>query len=421
MISCNRACLVFPERESLNTVGEDKLRILFVAEAVSLAHVARPLSLATALDPARHAVFFASDPRFNALLGALPFPLRPLESIDSNRFFSALANGTPIYDLPILRRYVRDDLELISAVRPHLVVGDFRLSLSVSARLAGVPYFSITNSYWSPYARQRFPLPVHPLAQLLGVSTAQALFRLVRPIVFALHARPLNRLRREHGLPSLGRDLRRVYTDADHTLYADIPEFLDLPVLPAHHHFLGPLLWSPKVPLPGWWEELPGDRPLIYVTLGSSGLHRALPPIIDALAGLPVAAMVATAGVTLRNHPKNIFITNYLPGEAAVARAQLVICNGGSPTSQQAIAAGVPVLGIASNLDQFLNMQAVEAHGAGICLRADRAMPANIRRATAALLENPAFRESARKLAEIFSRYDSGQRFSELVAGLSHK
>jgi UDP:flavonoid glycosyltransferase YjiC (YdhE family) len=98
-----------------------------------------------------------------------------------------------------------------------------------------------------------------------------------------------------------------------------------------------------------------------------------------------------------------------------------VICNGGSPTSQQALAAGVPVLGIASNLDQFLNMQAVEAHGAGLCLRADRAIPADIRRATTALLGNQAFRDAARKLAGIFSRYDSGQRFSELVASLSPK
>lgn len=405
-------------REPVNTVGEEKLRILFIAEAVSLAHVARPLALALALEPARHAVFFASDPRFNALLGDLPFPLRTLESIESRRFFAALENGTPIYDLPTLRRYVRDDLELISAVRPHLVVGDFRLSLSVSARLAGVTYFSITNSYWSPYARQRFPLPAHPLAQLLGIAAAQALFRLARPAVFALHARPLNRLRREHGLPSLGADLRRVYTDADHTLYADASEFLDLPALPAHHHFLGPLLWSPDVPLPDWWEALPGDRPLLYVTLGSSGPHRALPPIIDALEGLPVTAMVATAGAALKNRPENVFAANYLPGVAAAARSQLVVCNGGSPTSQQALAAGVPVLGIASNLDQFLNMQALEARGAGLCLRADRARPADIRRTAAALLEKPAFRDSARRLAGIFARYDPGRRFSELAAGL---
>jgi UDP:flavonoid glycosyltransferase YjiC (YdhE family) len=125
--------------------------------------------------------------------------------------------------------------------------------------------------------------------------------------------------------------------------------------------------------------------------------------------------------VALRNHAENVFTANYLPGEAAAARAQLVICNGGSPTSQQALAAGVPVLGIASNLDQFLNMQAIEARGSGLCLRADRALPAAIRRAATTLLENPAFRDSARELAGIFARYDSGQRFSELVAGLGLK
>ncbi|MDD5330799.1 MAG: glycosyl transferase family 1, partial [Sulfuricella sp.] len=340
---------------------ENKIRILFIGEAVSLAHVARPLALALALDPARYAVSFAVDPRYNALLGDPPFPLQRIDSIDGNRFSTALARGTPIYDLPTLRRYVGADLDLIAAARPHLVVGDFRLSLTASARVAGVPYFSITNSYWSPYARQRFPLPAHPLAQWLGVAAAQALFRLARPAVFALHARPLNRLRREYGLPALGHDLRRAYTDADHTLYADVPELMNLPALPAHHHFLGPVLWSPSIPLPEWWETLPADKPLVYVTLGSSGPRRTLPLILDALASLPVTAMVAAAGETVRDPPKNVHAASYLPGEAAAARAQLVICNGGSPTSQQALAAGVPVLGIAGNLDQFLNMQAVEA------------------------------------------------------------
>lgn len=402
----------------MKTNKKNSIRILFMAEAVTLAHVARPIALARALDPAHHEVILAADSRFNAVLGPLPFPLHPLETIESRRFFAALANGTPIYDLPTLRRYVRNDLELITAVDPHLIVGDFRLSLSVSARLAGVPYFSIANSYWSPYARQRFPLPSHPLAQLLGVAAAQSLFGLVRPIIFALHARPLNQLRREHGLPSLGPDLRRVYTDADHTLYADVPEFIDLPALPAHHHFLGPVLWSPGVALPDWWETLDLDRPPIYVTLGSSGSRRVLPLIVDALSSLPVTAMIATAGTALRNRPQNVYAADYLPGEAAASRAKLVICNGGSPTSQQALAAGVPVLGIASNLDQFLNMQAIQAHGAGICLRADRADPAGIRRAVTALLENPAFRDSAQKLAGIFARYDAGRRFSGLVAGI---
>ena len=42
--------------------------------------------------------------------------------------------------------------------QPDLVIGDFRLSLSVSARVAGVPYIAIANSWWSPFGRPRFEL-----------------------------------------------------------------------------------------------------------------------------------------------------------------------------------------------------------------------------------------------------------------------
>ena len=36
-----------------------RLRILFIAEAVSLAHIARPFVLAQSLDPSRYEVHFA--------------------------------------------------------------------------------------------------------------------------------------------------------------------------------------------------------------------------------------------------------------------------------------------------------------------------------------------------------------------------
>ena len=70
------------------------------------------------------------------------------------------------------------------------------------------------------------------------------------------------------------------------------------------------------------------------------------------------------------------------------ALADLVVCNGGSLTTQQALAAGKPVLGIASNMDQFLNMGPIEAFGAGITLRADRVSASAIRQTTRELLGN---------------------------------
>ncbi|HRY15678.1 MAG TPA: glycosyl transferase family 1, partial [Candidatus Competibacteraceae bacterium] len=209
--------------------------ILFLGEAVTLAHVVRPIVLARALDPARYEITLASDERYLKLFEELPFAWRPIETIPTIKFLDNLTKGRPVYDLDTLRGYVRADLALLEAVKPDIVVGDFRISLGVSARVAGVPYVTITNAYWGPYSQLPFPLPEHPMTQVLGVGLSQSLFNLARPLVFALHTLPLNRVRREYGLPSLGYDLRTVYTDADQTLYADIPEFIPTAPLPPHH------------------------------------------------------------------------------------------------------------------------------------------------------------------------------------------
>ena len=49
-----------------------------------------------------------------------------------------------------LDRYVEEDLRLIDSFRPDVVVGDFRVSLAISARKARIPYVNVTNAYWSP-------------------------------------------------------------------------------------------------------------------------------------------------------------------------------------------------------------------------------------------------------------------------------
>jgi len=306
------------------------------------------------------------------------------------------------YSIDTLRAYLAEDLRLIEQVKPDVVVGDFRLSLSVAARLARVPYIALSNAYWSPYVRdKRFPLPVLPISRALPLPLAEALFRLAQPIAFAQHCAPLNRLRRDHGLPSLGNDLRRIYTDADRTLYADVPAAFEMEAsMPASHRFIGPIVWSPPVAPPPWWDEVPTDRPIVYVTLGSSGSSQTLGAVLSALADTPLSMLVATAGAPLqRPAPSNAFVAEYLPGQAAAERSRLVICNGGSPTSQQALAAGAPVLGIASNMDQFLNMEAIVRLGAGEVLRADRLNALEVQRRVVALLSNSQAIGNCRALA----------------------
>jgi UDP:flavonoid glycosyltransferase YjiC (YdhE family) len=397
----------------------ERKKILFVAEAVTLAHVARPLALAATLDRRRYDVHIACAPGYEMFFKDSNVRSWGITSISSARFLAALAAGKPVYDAATLRRYVEDDLRVLKQVRPDVVIGDFRLSLSISARLAGVPYVGLINAYWSPYVQQHYSVPAIGLSRVLPIAIADRMFKLARPLAFALHSVPLNQVRRAHGLPPLGHDLRRVYTDADHVLYADIPEMFPATNLPSTHCYLGPVTWSPPTEVPDWWDALPAGRPIVYVTLGSSGQGALLPQVLQALAPLPLSVIAATAGnVTMGSVPANAHVAAYLPGIEAARRSSLVICNVGSPTSQQALSACVPVLGIAGNLDQYLNMHGVVASGAGALLRSDRLSEDGLRRAAVDLLEQPGAKASARKVAEQLVRYDAGARLAGLLLKL---
>ena len=387
-------------------------RILFFAEAVTLAHVARPLALAEGLG-ADWEVHLACAPGYARFVRA-PWKHHPLGSISSAAFLAALAKGRPLYDISTLNRYVQEDLALLARVKPEVVVGDFRLSLSVSARKAGVPYLTITNAHWSPYARVHFPIPEHPLVKVFGLSLATALFRLARPSVFARHARPLNVLRRQYGLAPLPADLRYTYTDGDQVLYADIPDFIPMGPLPRNHHFLGPVLWNPPVAPPPWWEEAKNHGLWVYLTLGSSGKAELLPRVLGVLREFDLPVVIATAGRAV-SLPRGVYAADYLPGTEVCRHARLVICNGGSATCYQALAAGVPIVGLPSNLDQFLTMQSVQDSGAGRLVRGDRSSIEALQRAVREVLDTPAFTAGALRQLAAAKRIDAPRRFADIA------
>ena len=341
-------------------------RVLFVGEAVTLAHVARPVALARKLVLRGYRPIVAADPRFAALCPAAGWDTMEIRSIPTADFLRALAHGKPVYELETLERYVADDLALLATTRPDVVVGDFRISLAVSARLAGVPYINISNAYWSPYARPHWRAPTMPWSRFLPATIDDAVFRAARPLAFRLHARPMRALARKHGLKPGDAELRHVYTDADVTLYADSPALVPTFDRPASHRYLGLVDWAPVAPLPAWWDALPASPRPIYVTLGSSGDTAKLPHVLRGLARLGRPIVVAAAGAPIAaSLPSHVHVADYLPGDVVARRSSLVVCNGGSPTSHQALLAGVPVLGIPDNLDQVLNMGYLQEAGVG--------------------------------------------------------
>lgn len=381
------------------------MKILLVAEGATLAHVARPLVLAEECTRLGHDVVLAAPTRYAWAFADAAFEVRPLDAQSPEIFASRLAAGDPLYDLATLDSYVDIDRALIRSVRPDLIVGDFRLSLCVSARLENVAYTSLSNAYWSPhYAHPgAWPVPDLPLTRFLPISVAAWLFNKVRPIAFAQHAKPMNALRKRHGLSDLGGNLQAVYTDADAVCYCDVPSLFALKGAPASHRIVGPLIWSPPGSPPQWWDDLPSGKPVAYLSLGSSGRADLAAPAARALVAAGFVVMLSTAGAAADIDVPDVFHARLLPGLDACRRADIVVCNGGSPTTQQALAAGRPVLGIASNLDQFLNMQALTNGGVGALHRADRFDAGALARLAKGLLANDAARQRAGRIAREMS------------------
>lgn len=390
-----------------------KLKVLFFAEGATLAHVVRPLMLAKGLDLTLFEPVLCRPVNFSKLTNDLPFQVLDLDCQDGSIFAQRLDHGLPLYDFQTLCHYVDSDLALIDREKPDVIVGDFRLSLSVSARLRSIPYISICDAYWSPERALKPPLPVMGFTRYAPIVLSEFLFRRVAPLAFRLHATPLERLRAKFGLPSLGYDLRRCYTDADLRLFANFPALY--PEVRTHPgaNFIGPIAWSPD--FNGDLEFLSGDGPLTYVSMGSSGNPRVTEKIVPILEDLGSRIVITTAGkqLFLKHTLDSTKIFDFLPGMILSRHADLVICNGGSPTTNQALACGCPVLGIAQNMDQFLNMEAIVKFGAGLMMRADRITPITLKENIKKLLNDPQYSERASNLA--CSSISEGKPFAHLA------
>jgi UDP:flavonoid glycosyltransferase YjiC (YdhE family) len=396
-----------------------KTRILFVSENVTLAQVVRLATLGRGLESSKYEVHFAASEFPELVFAGTRFVRHEIETLSAVHAEQALRAGRRLYDKARLLRYIAAEIQLIRAVRPDLVVGDFRWSVPTSAELCGVPAAVLINAYWSPFApRERFPVPDHPIVGFLGEALTEQYFPQAIPRVFQHFAAPLNTARKQHGLAPVG-SLLEVLTHGDYTLYPDDPWLTPLHQAPSSHQFIGPVLWQPDVCDDGLpLHEAKGARPIVYVTLGSSGAAELLPMIIDVLGRLPVTAIVATAGRgRLPELPANVVARAFVRGADVARRSRLVISNGGSTTGYQALSQGTPVLGLPSNFDQYLATEVIVRAGAGRCVKARRANPDALRSTIVGMLEDGDLHAAAGRVAARFAEHDCLSAFRAFVAG----
>lgn len=186
-----------------------------------------------------------------------------------------------------------------------------------------------------------------------------------------------------------GQDPQRLWSSADLVLVAcdrelDPAEDQDLP---ASLHHIGVVQPAPAL------SDVRGAGPDVLVSLSTTffpGQDKALQTILDALAPLPVRALVTTGEAvdpTRLRPPRNVEVHRLRPHDEVMPNVRLVIGHGGHSTTMRALSHDLPLLIMPMHpmLDQKMIGQSVQEHGAG-CLLPKKATAGQIREAVQRLL-----------------------------------
>lgn len=208
-----------------------------------------------------------------------------------------------------------------------------------------------------------------------------------------------------------GNDLPCIFADwgrrADALVQFSVPSFeYPLSDAPLRLHFAGPLsATGSQAPLPEWWPDLDGTRPVIHVTQGTvanTDYEQAIAPALRALADEDVLVAVATGGRpldTLPPLPANARAAMYLPYDELLPRTAVYVTNGGYGGVQYALRYGVPIVATGGKEDKPEVGARVAWSGVGRRIRSERPTPRALRRDILAVLNEPRYRQASRRVA----------------------
>ena len=341
-----------------------------------------------ALQHRGHDVAFAASPTFAPAIEAAGFEAYPagpdwLESL-SDPIMQKIMVGEFFVDL-IRMGMVEGVIRAAKAIGADAIVrGSGELGGLVAGAILDVPVASA-----SPAAAKFYEPMIRP-----GVARAAA----------------------EHGL-----DGERVTAVDYEVLRIDrTPPSLETPgyLAPPNSVNVRPEPYDGGGELPAWFEDL-GERPLVYVTLGTvmNGNVPLFRLIADALADEPFEVVIALGnGISreaLGEVAENIRVGGYLPQARILERASVVVNHGGYNTVSAALGAGLPLFLLPMGADQPYNAERCITAGAAVGVIQPQpdgppsAAPppftppdaAVIRDGTRRLLHEPSFREAARGIA----------------------
>jgi MGT family glycosyltransferase len=178
-----------------------------------------------------------------------------------------------------------------------------------------------------------------------------------------------------------------------------------------YNQYVGGQAAAPVGPPPAWLDDLPIDRPLVLITLGSlfvhdEGFFLATVQAVLHAGGCPiVAAGSQDLADRLRQQlPADAVVQSWVAYDWLLPRLDLVIHHGGVGTTHAAIVHGVPQIIVPHAGDQANQARRAAAAGIALTLAPAPLSPTQLAPVVGRLLSDPRWRERATVWQNEFAR-----------------
>jgi hypothetical protein len=343
-------------------------------------------------------------------------------------------------DPNIAREVIEGERSALSELRPDLLIYGFWPMGAIARQMLRIPGVSF------------LPLPLHP--DVLNSSLLKDVPDDLKPLTYL--PLPLRRFIVRHVPKSVkmrapgfrqrnirlaaqacgwsGPSRKNLFDmlRADLTIVLDLEDFYVGETLPPNFRIVGPLYAASEdaAEIDPHILRLfdPSDeKPKILCTMGSSGYKEHFLEAVSALtsgigSGWNSIILASPAICTLeeaRAHAgagSNSYITDaFVPAHSVNELADVVVSHGGQGTVQTALTCGTPIVGVAMQLEQQVNLDNVRVKGAGIRIPSHRWTASNIQAAVRNVLADRRYLENARRLQQSVRRANGKKSSAEAI------
>lgn len=412
--------------------------ILVGAALFNWSETQRMIEIADELSVRGYKIIFIGEGRYGHLLREKDY-IREIVSYDSQWYTPRRIKmmlemdqyGNNYAEIDEIEKIVAAEINVIKKYRPAAILTGYRMSLTISAKLCGIPIIwslaaTLSKIYLENIAQKARQVDGIKRDANVSYQDIRALFEdkiACKKLLGASKTSSVwNEFLKNHFTAPLICDLD-IYT-GDLNLMSDAGELFPELRETEKYKFIGPILNNQPIEMPEIVDAVFGQnngRKKVLISIGSGGKRDLFLKILQSTSAFACDFFVSVVGILheedIKDYPDNYYFCEKFPLIEIAAKCDAAIIQGGQGTLYAVLAGQCPFVSLPATFEQRQNTENLLRYAkCGELVRPFAITELNIKNALARVLHTAEYKENIRNTAGIIRKYMRNRRLSAITA-----